>query len=93
MEISFPTVDNDEVANDQGKKERIERLLQSIILEQNKLDVNDTLPNVKLDKTSLNIAQEFACGNGQVVVENECGKLKKPFNFKFAAILQTISLF
>ena len=55
-------------------QERIERLLQSIILEQNKLDVNDTLPNVLLDKTSINIAQSFACPNGQVVVENDCSE-------------------
>jgi hypothetical protein len=56
-------------------QERIERLIQSIILEQNKLDVNETLPNVLLDKTSLNIAQSFSCANGQVVVGNDCGKL------------------
>jgi hypothetical protein len=58
------------------QQERIERLLQSIILEQNKLDVNDTLPNVLLDKTSINIAQSFACPNGQVVVDNDCGQFK-----------------
>ena len=56
-------------------QERIERLLQSIILEQNKLDVNDTLPNVLLDKTSINIAQSFSCPSGQVVVGNDCGEL------------------
>merc|ERR1719410_3241167 len=37
LEISFPTKDTDEVTNDAGQRERIERLIQSIILEQNKL--------------------------------------------------------
>ena len=72
LEISFPTKDTDEVTNEEGQRERIERLIQSIILEQNKLDVNDTLPNVLLDKSSINIANEFTCPNGQVVQDNEC---------------------
>ena len=55
-------------------QERIERLIESIILEQNKLDVNDTLPNVQLDKTSIAIDREFSCEEGHVVAENECGE-------------------
>ena len=34
LEIKFPTKDTDEVTNGQGQQERIERLIQSIILEQ-----------------------------------------------------------
>ena len=34
LEISFPTKDTDEVTNTKGQQDRIERLIQSIILEQ-----------------------------------------------------------
>jgi hypothetical protein len=67
-------------------------LLQSIILEQNKLDVNDTLPNVLLDKTSINIAQSFACPNGQVVVDNDCGQLTRWFQRLERLILPEIQM-
>lgn len=72
LEISLPTIDNDEVTNDAGQRERIERLLQSIILEQNKLNVSATLPNVQLDKSSFSIDEEFTCNKGEVVVDNDC---------------------
>ena len=75
LEISFPTIDNEEVTNEQtGVSQRIEQILQSIILEQDKLNVNDALPNVVLDPSSFDIDQEFACQEGEVVVENQCGE-------------------
>ena len=74
LEIQFPTIDNDEVTNGEGKRERLQRLIESIILEQNKLDVNDTLPNVQLDKSSFAIEKQFTCDEGEVVSDNDCGK-------------------
>ena len=66
----------EEVTNEQtGVSQRIEQILQSIILEQDKLNVNDALPNVVLDPSSFDIDQEFACQEGEVVVENQCGEL------------------
>merc|ERR1712079_878064 len=72
LEIKFPTKDTDEVTNGQGQQERIERLIQSIILEQNKLAVNDKLPNTILDKTSVAVQQSFTCPDGDVVSDTEC---------------------
>ncbi|XP_040577922.1 uncharacterized protein uif [Lepeophtheirus salmonis] len=77
LEISFPTIDADQVTNDDGKRQQIQELIESIILEQNKLNVNDTLPNVQLDKSSIILGQEFSCDDGQVVVENECAPCPK----------------
>ena len=73
LEISFPTIDNEEVTNDAGQRERIERILESIILEGDQLNVKDKLPNVVLDKSSIDIDQEFACKDGEVVRDNQCG--------------------
>eukprot|EP00096_Caligus_rogercresseyi_P005025 TRINITY_DN1980_c0_g2_i1.p1 TRINITY_DN1980_c0_g2~~TRINITY_DN1980_c0_g2_i1.p1 ORF type:complete len:2992 (-),score=731.35 TRINITY_DN1980_c0_g2_i1:531-9380(-) len=72
LEISFPTVDADSVSNEAGRREAIEDLLASIILKENKLNVNDTLPNVLLDKSSILINQEFTCPPGEVVVDDGC---------------------
>ncbi len=85
IEFSIPTRDADEVTNESGARERIERLIEKIILEQNKLDVNDTLPNVLLDKSSIAIDQEFTCKDGEVVVENECGESSSLLFFKIPA--------
>ena len=75
VEISLPSIDSEEVTNENtGLSDRIERILESIILEQNKLNVNDALPNVVLDPSSFDIDQEFACPEGEVVVGNQCGK-------------------
>ena len=60
------------MTNEAGVRERIERLIERVILEQNRLDVNDTLPNVLLDRSSIAIDEEFTCQDGEVVAENEC---------------------
>jgi len=72
LEISLPTKDGEEVTNDQGRIARIQSLIEKVILEDKKLDVDDTLPNVVLDKSSVAIQKEFACDAGEVVVEDEC---------------------
>ena len=74
IEFSVPTKDTDEVTNEAGFRESIERLIEKVILEENRLDVNDTLPNVLLDKSSIAIDKEFTCQDGEVVRENECGE-------------------
>ena len=72
LEISFPTIDTEEVTNEEGQRAAIENLLKSIILDQDRLSVNDTLPNVLLDRGSLLIDKEFTCEDGHVVADNEC---------------------
>jgi len=72
FELSFP-VDSDEATNVvSGKRERIESLLQSILLENKSLDVDDTLPGTILDPNSISFAQSFRCNAGEVVVDDQC---------------------
>jgi len=73
LEISFPTIDGDEVVNlDGSRRERIERLLEQIILEENSLNVNGSLPGTTLDRASVSVSQSFACPIGSVVRDSAC---------------------
>jgi len=72
FELSFP-VDSDEATNvKDGRRARIESLLQSILLENQALDVNDTLPGTLLDPSSISFEQSFRCNSGEVVVDDQC---------------------
>ena len=72
LQISFPTLDADEAVNRDGKRAKIESLLQSILLEDNQLSVNDTLPGTSLDLSSIFLTPSFTCPTGQVVVDRSC---------------------
>ena len=73
LEISFPTIDGDEGVNlDGSRRERIERLLEQIILEENSLNVNGSLPGTTLDRASVTVSQSFSCPIGSVVRGSEC---------------------
>ena len=63
LEISFPTKDTEEATNSKGRTERIERLIQDIILAQRN---PEKLPNVILNKPSLAIESEFTCPEGKI---------------------------
>merc|ERR1712088_499069 len=52
--------------------ERIERLLEQIILEENSLNVNGSLPGTILDRASVTLSQSFACPIGSVVRGSAC---------------------
>lgn len=72
FQLSFP-IDSDEATNvKDGRKARIENLLQSILLETKKLAVNDTLPGTQLDPSSITFKQSFRCNSGEVVVDDQC---------------------
>ena len=72
LEISFPTLDGDEAINQRGQREKIEFLLQSILLENNQLSVDDKLPGTSLDLNSILLEPSFSCPPGQVVVDSSC---------------------
>jgi len=71
LELSFP-VDSDEATNvDDGRRERIDQLIQEI-LSNEALAVNDTLPGTLLDPSSIIFEKSFKCQSGQVVVDDQC---------------------
>ena len=72
LEISFPTTDDDEYVNSSGQRERIERLLEQILLEENSLNVNDSLPGTNLIRASVSLDQSYTCPKGSVVVGSQC---------------------
>ena len=73
LEISFPTLDSDNAINiKDGSVERIEKLLQEIILNENRFSVDNTLPGTSLDPASIEILPTFSCPLGSVVIDNTC---------------------
>ena len=75
LEISFPTKDTDEVINDEGRRQKLTELFERLLFENEQLDVSKQLPNTEIDSDSIAIDQAFSCDEGNVVRENECGKL------------------
>ena len=72
IEISFPA-GSDPVTNiNTQEKSTIERLLETIILEQDDFDVSDSLPTTVPDPATLSITADFTCPVGQVVRGTEC---------------------
>jgi len=74
LEISFPTIPGDDAINSKGRREKIERLLEQIILEDNSLSLSviDSLPGTTLDRASLSLEQSFSCPLGSVVRGSNC---------------------
>jgi len=70
LDISFP-IDADEAVNNEGRRERIDELIQAILNDQ-ELAVNDTLPGTLLDPSSIIFDTTFECESGQVVVDDQC---------------------
>jgi len=71
LELSFP-VDSDEATNvADGRRERIDQLIQEI-LSNEALAVNDTLPGTLLDPSSIVFSRSFRCESGEVVVDDQC---------------------
>jgi len=70
LELSFP-VDSDEATNVEGRRQRIDSLIQQI-LSSEALAVNDTLPGTLLDPSSIQFEQSFRCESGEVVVDDQC---------------------
>lgn len=70
LELSFP-IDSDTAENDEGRRERIEQLIQAILNDQ-ELAVNDTLPGTLLDPSSINFDTTYKCESGQVNVDDKC---------------------
>jgi len=70
LELSFP-IDADEATNNDGRIERIDQLIQSI-LSNEELAVNDTVPGTFLDPSSFFYDTVFECEEGQVVVDQQC---------------------
>lgn len=65
-----------------GERSDVKTLLQKLILEENQFAVQDILPNTVPDPSSLNLASEYACPVGQVVMIPDCGKYISPFILK-----------
>ena len=75
----FPSTSTDtEEATNGERTERIERLIQDIILAQRN---PEKLPNVILNKPSLSIESEFTCPEGFVVKVNACVPCPKGTKF------------
>jgi len=72
LEISFPTLDGDEAVTQDGRRAKIASLLESILLEDNQLSVDDTLPGTLLDPSSIFLTPSFSCPSGSVVVDSSC---------------------
>merc|ERR1712038_2034034 len=73
LEISFPTLDGEDAINIHGgRREKIERLLQEIIIDENNLSVDNILPGTLLDPASVDITQSFSCPLGSVVIDSTC---------------------
>lgn len=70
LELSFP-VDSDEATNLDGRRARIDSLIQEI-LSNDALAVNDTLPGTLLDPSSIIFEQSYRCESGEVVVDDQC---------------------
>ena len=73
----LPSSDTEEATNGE-RTERIERLIQDIILAQRN---PEKLPNVILNKPSLSIESEFTCPEGFVVKVNACVPCPKGTKF------------
>ncbi|ODN06404.1 Fibropellin-1 [Orchesella cincta] len=72
VEISFPAL-SDPVTNvNTNERSNIKKLLQALILENDAFDVRDVLPNTAADPTSLDLASDYACAPGHVVVGSDC---------------------
>ena len=82
LEISFPTTDADEVENSEGRRQKITELFEKLLFENEQLDVSDTLLNVAIDPESISIGNAFTCDEGDVVRDNECGKISSCCLFK-----------
>lgn len=64
-----------------GERSDVRTLLQKLILEENQFAVQDILPNTLPDPSSLNLASEYACPVGQVVMVPDCGMCSKQNSF------------
>ena len=60
------------MSNSNGQRLNTLNLLEKLILEDNQFAVQDILPNTFGDASSLNLVTEYACPQGQVVVEPDC---------------------
>ena len=81
LEISFPTKDTDEVINDEGRRQKLTELFERLLFENEQLDVSSQLPNTEIDSDSIGVSQAFSCDEGNVVRENQCGKLIRDILF------------
>ena len=71
LEISLPTLGGDDAINiKNGRREKIQRLLEEIILNENNLDIDSRLPGAVLD--SVDISESFACPTGSIVIDGTC---------------------
>lgn len=66
-----------------GERSDVQTLLQKLILEENQFSVEDILPNTVPDPSSLNLASEYACPVGQVVMVPDCGEYYNENLFQF----------
>ena len=95
LEISFPTRDTDEVINDEGRRQKLTELFERL-LQSEQLDVSNQLPNTNIDDDSFTVDQAFACDEGSVVRENECGRFiniifyRSYFTFPHEIFLSTL---
>jgi len=71
LELSFP-VESDEATNvDDGRRARIDSLIQEILLATQDDQVN-SLPGTLLDPSSISFEESFRCDSGEVVIDDQC---------------------
>ncbi|GAB0094394.1 sushi, von Willebrand factor type A, EGF and pentraxin domain-containing protein 1 [Sergentomyia squamirostris] len=72
LEIAFPAVNDPVLHSSTGERADVKTLLQKLILEEDQFAVQDILPNTVPDPASLDLASEYACPVGQVVMVPDC---------------------
>ncbi|KAK9881868.1 hypothetical protein WA026_018067 [Henosepilachna vigintioctopunctata] len=72
IDVEVP-VKNDPVINSNtNERSSVKELLEKLILEQDKFDVREILPNTVPDPASLVLESDYACPPGQVVMAPDC---------------------
>ncbi|XP_055948273.1 uncharacterized protein LOC129981454 isoform X2 [Argiope bruennichi] len=72
VEIEFPANKDPVVNINTQQQSTVQKVLESAILQNQAFDIQDTLPNVLPDLTSLEMVTDYTCPAGQVVVAPHC---------------------
>ena len=70
--ITLPVVDGEEVTSQDGRRARLEELINNLINKDNKFDVDDLISGTFPDRGSVELEQSFKCESGSVVVDSSC---------------------
>ncbi|UYV83192.1 clec-78 [Cordylochernes scorpioides] len=72
VEVYFPASNDPVTSTITQEQSTVREVVESAVIQNSAFDVRSTLPNVSPDLTSLEMATDFACPPGQVVVAPNC---------------------